>query len=116
MVPELDLLQRSTCVVSGLACLHRLPLLPALDGINNDPGPKPNDHDASNHLPRDHETSALGRASNITESNRREHRDSEVQGISTRERLAEVGLRNSAHNEIRAGKQQQKQWNARRQG
>src|SRR4029453_10927264 len=102
MVPELDLLQRSTCVVSGLACLHRLTLLPALDGINNDPGPKPNDKDGGNHLPRDHETSALGRGSNITESNRREHRDGEVQGISTRERLAEVGLRNSAHNEIRA--------------
>jgi hypothetical protein len=37
----------------GIAVWYRLPLLTALDRVNNDPGLDPNDHDASDHLTGD---------------------------------------------------------------
>jgi hypothetical protein len=113
MVPGRGLLQRAS-VGGGIALRYRLPLLTALDRVNNDPGPEPNDHDASDHLPRDQHTSALGRGCNVAKPDRREYGDGEVQGVGTRERLTEIGRRNLPNNEVRPGKQQQKQRSARR--
>jgi hypothetical protein len=89
-------------------------LLTALDRVNYDPGPDPNDHDASDHLTGDQNPSRLEHGRNITEPDSCEHGDGEVQRVSTRQRLAEIVNRYGAHDEIGAGKQQQKQWNARR--
>ena len=101
-------------MVASALSKYWLPPLPALDRVNNDPGPQPDDHDARKHLPHDHHTSALGRCDNVAKTDRREHGDGEVQGVGTRQRLIEIGLRDSTDNEIRGGKQQQKQRNARR--
>ena len=61
------LLQGAIGVGSGVARLHRLPLLPALDRVHDDPGPEADDHDASDHLTGNQQTSRLGHGRNITE-------------------------------------------------
>ena len=61
------LLQRAIGVGSGVARLHRLPLLPALDRVHDDPGPEADDHDASDHLTGNQHPSRLGHGRNITE-------------------------------------------------
>jgi MFS family permease len=61
------LLQGAICVGSGVARLHRLPLLPALDRVHDDPGPEADDHDASDHLSGNQHPSRLGHGRNITE-------------------------------------------------
>jgi hypothetical protein len=51
----------------AVARLHRLPLLPALDRVHDDPGPEADDHDASDHLSGNQHPSRLGHGRNITE-------------------------------------------------
>ena len=55
------------CVGSGVARLHRSPLLPALHRVNDDPDPEAEDHDAGDHLTGDQRPSPLGHGRNITE-------------------------------------------------
>ena len=62
------LLRRAICVGSGVARFHRLPLLPALHRVDDDPGPDAYDHDASDHLTGDQRPSPIGHGRNITES------------------------------------------------
>ena len=61
------LLQGAIGVGSGVARLDRLPLLPALDRVHDDPGPEADDHDASDHLTDNQHPSRLGHGRNITE-------------------------------------------------
>jgi double-stranded uracil-DNA glycosylase len=94
--------------------VSELPLPSVLDGIHNDLGPDTNDDDAKNHLTHDQNTRPFGRSDNVTKADRCEYRDGEVQRVGTRQLLAEVAGRNPTRDEIRAGEQQEKYWNARR--
>jgi hypothetical protein len=58
---------RGLSASGAVARLHRLPLLPALDRVHDDPGPEADDHDASDHLSGNQHPSRLGHGRNITE-------------------------------------------------
>ena len=48
--------------------------MPALDRVNKDPDAETDDRDASDHLPHDQHTSALGGGDNVAKPDRREIR------------------------------------------
>ena len=84
-------------------------LVPSLlHRIDEDPRTEPDDQDAEQHLTGDEDPSSLGRGSDVSEADSCEHRDREVQRIGAAKRLAEVGGRNPAHDEIACGELQEK--------
>src|SRR4029453_1403310 len=87
------------CEVALASVLHR---------VHNDLGADTNDYDVGDHLANDQHTRPLRHGDDVTESDRREYRDSEIQRVRARHRLPENSTLNSPRDEKDASEQERK--------
>ena len=106
------LLRGAVIFRAGLRAWHGLLRSSVLDRIDNDPGTDTDDHDVSDHLTDDQDTSHLGRRNNVAEPDCGEHGNGEIQGVRARQRLAEAVGRNPSYHEVCGGEQQEEQRSA----